>query len=464
MIKRFVSGDRCVLVLLAMGMAACGVGGSPALPDEAPAPPASGDLDLAKLDAADDYSAKVYYGTPRPTHVPLTPGQVLAVGKFHNCSGTLIAPRWVLTASHCGLSGRVWFCMGENPAQANECVRSRRVIDNPRDDMSLVELERDAREVLPQVEPIPLLHHDLSRDWIGATAEAAGYGQNEHGEYGRRAFTAEPISQLWGGTLTIDGQGQRGVCFGDSGGPVMVVASDGSARVAGDLSNGDGSCVGQDNYTRVDAHRDWLVSHTGPIPGSGEGPEAIAPDDPDPNDDDDNGSGLHPEPILEGCGDLDFIGRCAGDMVEYCKEGQIRRVDCAARSLSCDWHSRDVGWWCVERSGCGDLDYFGACQGRTARWCDDSGNIQSRDCARFGMSCGWVDDQTGNYCTSGQPQDPQDPQDPQPAPQEPPGDSDGDSDGDGIPDAQDLCSGTAAGAVVWQGGEWIGCAGGQYRD
>ncbi len=299
-------------------------------------------------------------------------------------------------------------------------------------------------DFLPEVEPIPLMHEDLGRDWIGATAEAAGYGQNEHGEYGRRAFTAEPISQLWGGKVTIDGQGQRGVCYGDSGGPVMVVASDGSARVAGDLSNGDGSCVGQDNYTRVDAYRDWLVGYTGPIPGSGEGPEAIAPPDRP-----------EPEPIV-GCGDLDYVGRCDGDVVEYCKEDSVRRVDCASRGLSCDWHSRDTGWWCVERSGCGDLDYFGSCEGTTARWCDDSGQVQERACERWDMTCGWVDDQTGNYCTNRGGE----------APVEPPvaDDPGQDSDGDGVADADDLCSGTPAGATAWQRGQWVGCAGGQFRD
>jgi hypothetical protein len=39
-----------------------------------------------------------------------------------------------------------------------------------------------------------------------------------------------------------------------------------------------------------------------------------------------------------------------------------------------------------------------------------------------------------------------------------------DSDGDGISDKDDLCSRTAPNARVWQEGEWIGCAGGQYRD
>lgn len=39
-----------------------------------------------------------------------------------------------------------------------------------------------------------------------------------------------------------------------------------------------------------------------------------------------------------------------------------------------------------------------------------------------------------------------------------------DSDGDGIPDAQDQCSQTVAGAKVWTSGPWAGCTEGQRRD
>jgi len=39
-----------------------------------------------------------------------------------------------------------------------------------------------------------------------------------------------------------------------------------------------------------------------------------------------------------------------------------------------------------------------------------------------------------------------------------------DADGDGIPNAQDRCSNTPAGAPVWPSGDWMGCAGGQFVD
>ena len=64
------------------------------------------------------------------------------------------------------------------------------------------------------------------------------------------------------------------------------------------------------------------------------------------------------------------------------------------------------------------------------------------------MGCGWLDDDSGFYCIEGNHQSPEG----------------GDSDGDGIANGQDLCSGSPQGMPVWQQGEWLGCAEGQYRD
>ena len=95
---------------------------------------------------------------------------------------------------------------------------------------------------------------------------------------------------------------------------------------------------------------------------------------------------------------------------------------------------------------CGGLDYEGICEGDTARWCD-GGEVRQRRCARWQMTCGWGDDDTGNYCMERR-------DDARPR----------DSDGDGVPDSVDGCSATPRGATVWQSGVWLGCAGGQYLD
>jgi|GEM_PF-790744 hypothetical protein len=420
--------------------------------------------------------SKVYYGTTKPQYLPLTDNQILAIGKFWNCSGLLIKPRWVLSASHCGLSAGTEFCMGKNPSNPNVCIKSVAVYDNPYDDMSLIELAQDAQVVFPDVEPVPLLTDDLDASWIGKTAEAAGYGQQETGYGGEREFTAEPIAYLGSSTLTINGEGKHGVCFGDSGGPVMVIASDGSVRVAGNLSNGDSSCVGFDNYTRVDVYRNWLESHTGPTVPPGPQPcgivdhtghcnsdgtratycgtDASLQSDPCPSDNvcswstqaagwrcvpksqdvcggtthwgqcngnvltwcgegglltrdcgacgetcvPDDQFGFHC--VVSDCGDVTFHGQCTGTTATWCsRDGHLETKDCAAHSQGCGWLDDESGNYCVDHF-CGDINYHGICQGNVATWCNGNGTIQTKDCAAEGKQCGWVDNEKGNHCVT----------------------------------------------------------------
>ena len=428
--------------------------------------------------------SNVYYGTKTPTHLPLTPGQIMAIGTFWGCSGLLITPTWVLTADHCGLSGSAKFCMGPDPSNPKVCIGAKQVRSHAWADLTLMELTTDARTLLPGVEPISLFTESLGSAWIGKIAEAAGYGQQETGYSGTREFTAEPIVQLTSSIVTINGEGKHGVCFGDSGGPLMVVASDGSVRVAGALSNGDNSCVGWDNYTRVDPFLDWIEGYTGPTipPGPvacGEvdhagscgaaqasakwcgadgvlevahcaagdrcswsaaeaGWRCVAPEN-------DACQGLTTWGTCDGnnltwcgvgglltrdcgacgetcvpnetwgyycvsstCGDLSFSGECQGDVARWCnRSGQIESRNCADYDQGCAWLNEDSGFYCVPGStpvgNCGTMTYEGQCAGNTAEWCD-GGALKSKDCAQQGQICGWTGAEKGNYCMDAPPQ------------------------------------------------------------
>ena len=213
------------------------------------------------------YGSKVFGGTVEPTAMPLAPAQIPAIGSLGMCSGTLIAPRWVLTARHCQLEPSDEFCMGKEHDAPNVCMQARRVIPHPLVDLALIELEQDATRQMVGVAPIPILDEQMECDRLGETAEAAGYGSTPNIRFGVRFFTAEPIVGLSREFVVVHGEWRRGLCRGDSGGPVMVVASDGTVRVAGALSSGDPSCRGRDVFSRIDTVSGWIDGFIG-SPGS----------------------------------------------------------------------------------------------------------------------------------------------------------------------------------------------------
>jgi hypothetical protein len=318
-------------------------------------------------------SSNIYYGTDLPSHVVLNAGQISAIGNFNGCTGLFITPTWILSAEHCGLRSGSEFCIGHGPTDEDACYRASRVIDHPSADMALIEIGEDARNRFPSLEPVPIMTETLDQSWLQRTAEAAGYGRQETGRSGRREFTAEPIVNFFSDNVVIDGQGQQGVCFGDSGGPLFVTAADGSTRIAGVLSNGDPTCVGRDNFTRVDRYRSWIEMYTGPTVPAG------------------------PQP----CGSTDAVGYCSSDRQRagYCNANNELQVDTCTHGDQCAWSTMDSGWRCINptQDPCMGVTYAGTCDQNTLRWCD-RGQLQERNCQACEEACIPLSNDRGNFC------------------------------------------------------------------
>ena len=337
----------------------------------------------------------VFYGTRLPTYAPLSPAQHNAVvgvgtqggyGAF--CSGSLIADDVVLTATHCtdgaaGASFAVLFGPDDvDPILSVDVVAKR---EHPTMDLALLRLASAPADAI-DVAPIPLAVDPLDDEDLGEILEQGGYGLTESGDDDGRYFVAEVLDALEEDVLVVDGQGEHGVCYGDSGGPSIRTTAAGEARVVGALSWGDDSCVGRDRYARADLARAWIEEWTGATPAEGAAEEP--PDDEPPVDD---------EPPPDGCEGATAFGACDGDVLVWCDAGRVRERPCGACGETCALVDGVVGYACVA-DPCDGVDWRGRCDGDVVQWCQD-GALRSVDCGDTSQTCGYVGDDTGHWCT-----------------------------------------------------------------
>lgn len=195
------------------------------------------------------------------------------------CTGTLIAPRLVVTAKHCEGSTRV-FLKGSDIRQLED-GEIRRVIDekrHPDADIRVLILDSDST-VRPR--------HVAQGAEIGNPTKArlVGFGTVNLGGtigYGVKRRVDVPITSL--GCETQDEEdefgctrgkeivaGHRGLlkdsCRGDSGGPLYIKNSQGGYSLLGATSRGLGNtenvCGDGGIYVRVDQFLDWIREETG---------------------------------------------------------------------------------------------------------------------------------------------------------------------------------------------------------
>lgn len=209
----------------------------------------------------------------------------LTYGGGSFCTGTVIAPRTVVTAAHCvedSTSGGFYFAFGASDRSPERSIRVRRATLHPMwdsfrllNDIALLELEEDAG-----VDPVPVL---FDRPTTGWTVKLVGYGvSNGYAQSGggTKREVDVTIYSLEDTTWSYRTMGGRSACNGDSGGPALY-SMGGELVLMGITSWGDQYCVENGYYTRTDLYRSFLSMAS--EPGGGGGGTEPPPSDPPPS-------------------------------------------------------------------------------------------------------------------------------------------------------------------------------------
>lgn len=209
------------------------------------------------------------------------------------CTGTLIAPRVVLTAAHCQaglLDGTTEVAVsfdttldadptvfwGEFVAHPDFGFRGPGGMSDPHD-IAVILLEEAPGGITPAQLPTPGLLDQLRADraFSSRVFTAVGYGLvrdtkrgGPHGfsdPEGIRRFALQTPAALTKSWLTLSMQpstGDGGTCYGDSGGPHFLGGVEGNVVVSITVT-GDAMCRATDKTYRLDttSARDFLGEH-----------------------------------------------------------------------------------------------------------------------------------------------------------------------------------------------------------
>lgn len=191
------------------------------------------------------------------------------------CTGTVISPTVILTAAHCvhpqlvGQGATYTVYTGSDLTDPNDrcpCLEVASTHHHPLFnannpvagyDIGIVVLAQPI-----DVTPVPYRVNPLTSDMTGKPVRIIGYGLNKgvkrEGAGVKRVATVNLRS--YNAKFVRTGQWGKGICNGDSGGPVLLKIN-GKETVIGVNSFGNMFCFGQSSSGRVDIYSNFIQQY-----------------------------------------------------------------------------------------------------------------------------------------------------------------------------------------------------------
>lgn len=285
-------------------------------------------------------------------------GALTRSGGTH-CTGTVVAPRLVVTAAHClvGVSASsLRFVLGARVSQPTASIKVASIEAHPNyddnaltNDIGVVRLASDA-----PVTPVKMLR-SMDSSWIGRELVFVGYGVSngyQQSGAGTKRFVRMPVEGVSAKQFEYGVPGKN-TCNGDSGGPAFAEIN-GEPFLAGVTSYGDAYCTQYGVDTRVDAFKSFI--------GAGSG-------------------------STDPCNGESFTGRCNGSTVIWCENQQVQQQACSGGEI-CGFSSEQEYFTCIEpaqQDPCNGETYEGRCDGNKLVWCENE-QIKNATCS---SGCGF---------------------------------------------------------------------------
>ncbi len=191
----------------------------------------------------------------------------LFVNGQENCSATIIAPTWILTASHCvASSGTYTFHIGSLDQTQGETATGVNIQVNPSADIALVELDHAVNATYS-----PLGTSDAVG--VGQTVQVYGWGatctdqpeincQSQLLKVANVGVSSVGCSDYVGGVAVCANRIDGITAGGDSGGPMFATSpADGGYYQVGVASTSDRQSFTA--YTNITRYRDWIAGIAG---------------------------------------------------------------------------------------------------------------------------------------------------------------------------------------------------------